>query len=233
MSPCGEVCAPVSCQSVANARRTQGVGSGAGCNDQEGSGTDVMLSYPIVLKDDEGALLVTSPDFPELTTFGEDRQVAIARAVDALEEAIAARMYSRLSIPTPTTGEVYATLPTLTTVKLMLYPGMRDRGVGKAELARRLVGICRKVAPRDNHKCKATYSTLEQDAALERLAAARCDARESAPSAGMAVARNRRSSPPRSRERGDFRSSSLRRRCRTGGGSVRPGRRCPRFAVRP
>lgn len=98
----------------------------------------MMLSYPIVLEADGDTLLVTSPDFPELTTFGEDRDEAIARAVDALEEAIAARMHSRLDIPGPSSGEVYANLPTLTTVKLMLYQGMRDRGVGKAELARRL-----------------------------------------------------------------------------------------------
>ena len=97
-----------------------------------------MLSYPLILEEDDGTLLVTSPDFPELTTFGEDREEALARAVDALEEAIAARMHSRLDIPSPSTGVVYATLPTLTAVKLMLYQGMRDRGVGKAELARRL-----------------------------------------------------------------------------------------------
>ena len=83
-------------------------------------------------------LLVTSPDFPELTTFGEDREEAIARAIDALEEAIAARIHDRKDIPTPSQGEAYAVLPTLTSVKVMLYQGMRDQGIGKAELARRL-----------------------------------------------------------------------------------------------
>ena len=98
----------------------------------------MMLSYPLILEEDGDTLLVTSPDFPELTTFGEDREEALARAVDALEEAVAARMHSRLDIPSPSTGSVRATLPTLTAVKVMLYQGMRDRGVGKAELARRL-----------------------------------------------------------------------------------------------
>lgn len=101
----------------------------------------MMLAYSIILEPDDGMLLVTSPDFPELTTFGHDREEAIARAGDALEEAIAARMYSRLDIPSPSSGEggaEHATLPTLTAVKVMLYQGMRDRGVGKAELARRL-----------------------------------------------------------------------------------------------
>ena len=97
-----------------------------------------MLAYPITLEDDDGTLLVTSPDFPELTTFGDDREAAIARAIHALEEAIAARIHDRKDIPTPSRGETYAILPTLTSVKVMLYQGMRDQGVGKAELARRL-----------------------------------------------------------------------------------------------
>ena len=79
-----------------------------------------------------------SPDFPELTTFGDDREESIARAVHALEEAIAARIHDRKDIPTASRGDIYAILPTLTSVKVMLYQGMRDQGVGKAELARRL-----------------------------------------------------------------------------------------------
>ena len=97
-----------------------------------------MLAYPITLEDDDGTVLVTSPDFPELTTFGDDREEAVSRAVPALEEAIAARVHDRKDIPTPSRGETYAVLPTLISVKVMLYQGMRDQGVGKAELARRL-----------------------------------------------------------------------------------------------
>lgn len=97
-----------------------------------------MFAYPLTLQDDDGTLLVTSPDFPELSTFGEDREEAIARAVDALEEAIAARIHDRKDIPSPSKGETYAVLPTLTSVKVMLYQGMREQGIGKAELAHRL-----------------------------------------------------------------------------------------------
>ena len=97
-----------------------------------------MLAYPITLEDDDGTVLATSADFPELTTFGDDRDEAVARAVHALEEAIAARIHDRRDIPAPSEGETYAVLPTLTSVKVMLYQGMRDEGVGKAELARRL-----------------------------------------------------------------------------------------------
>ena len=97
-----------------------------------------MLAYPITLEDDDGTVLATSPDFPELTTFGDDREEAIARAVHALEEAIAARIHDRKDIPPPSQGAAYAVLPALTSVKVMLYQGMRDQGIGKAELARRL-----------------------------------------------------------------------------------------------
>ncbi len=97
-----------------------------------------MLAYPITLEDDDGTVMATSPDFPELTTFGDDREEAVARAIHALEEAIAARIHDRKDIPTPSQGETCAILPTLTSVKVMLYQGMREQGVGKAELARRL-----------------------------------------------------------------------------------------------
>ncbi len=97
-----------------------------------------MLAYPILLEEDDGTLLATSRDFPELTTFGADPKDALARAVDALEEAIAARIHDGRDIPQPSRGRVVAVLPTLTAVKVMLYQGMREQGIGKAELARRL-----------------------------------------------------------------------------------------------
>ena len=97
-----------------------------------------MLTYPIQLDEDEGSVMATSPDFPELTTFGDDRDEALLRAANALEEAIAARIHAGQDIPSPTKGETHVGLPTLTAVKVILYQGMRDDGVGKAELARRL-----------------------------------------------------------------------------------------------
>ena len=97
-----------------------------------------MLCYKIILENDDGTVLVTAPDFPELTTFGDDRDEALMRAVDALEEAVAARIHDRRDIPMPTPGEVSVQLPTLTAIKVILYQGMRDQNVGKAELARRL-----------------------------------------------------------------------------------------------
>ncbi len=99
-----------------------------------------MLAYPIHLEDDDDTVLATSPDFPELTTFGDDHEEAIAHAVDALEEAIAARIHYGEDIPPPSQGAhaTYAVLPTLTAIKVMLYQEMRAQGLGNAELARRL-----------------------------------------------------------------------------------------------
>lgn len=48
----------------------------------------VMLT---LTPDDNGTLLVTCPALPEVTTFGATRADAIANAVDAIEEALAAR----------------------------------------------------------------------------------------------------------------------------------------------
>ena len=97
-----------------------------------------MLAYPITLEEDSGTVLATSPDFPELTTFGYDREEAVNRASQALEEAIAARIHDRRDIPPPSRGVAYAILPTLISVKVMLYQGMKEQGITKAELARRL-----------------------------------------------------------------------------------------------
>ena len=97
-----------------------------------------MLRYPVELEEDDGAILVTSPDFPELTTFGIDEAEALARAVDDLDEAIAARIHLGHEIPSPSPGNNPVTLPSLTAVKVILYQGMKDQGIGKAELARRL-----------------------------------------------------------------------------------------------
>ena len=98
-----------------------------------------MLEYPIELQDDDASVLATSVDFPELATFGEDRTDAESHALDALQEAIAARIHDRRDIPSSSAGgNVRITLPTLTAVKVILYQGMRDQGISKTDLARRL-----------------------------------------------------------------------------------------------
>lgn len=98
-----------------------------------------MISYRVKLEDDEGTVLVTSPDFPELVTFGEDQDDALSYAVGAFSEAIAARMAHREPIPAPSKGraiEPRVALPLQVELKVRLYQSMDDQGVRKADLAR-------------------------------------------------------------------------------------------------
>lgn len=119
--------------------------------------------YPVIFTpDDNGALLVTCPDLPEVSTFGEDEEDGIQRAADAIEEALAARIARREDIPTPTVEprrtvklgrrKIGLSLPTpprepdrwivrlppLTRAKVELYRAVRADGISKAELGRRL-----------------------------------------------------------------------------------------------
>ena len=99
------------------------------------------MRYPVKLSsDDTGTLLVTSPDFPEVITFGEDREDALARAADAIETAMMGRIRDRDAVPKPGRGgeSEFAVLPALTAAKLSLYWAMREDGIGKAALAKRL-----------------------------------------------------------------------------------------------
>jgi antitoxin HicB len=114
----------------------------------------MALDYAVLLTpDDNGTLLVTCPDLPEVTTFGSDKADALRHARDAIEEAIAARIAARADIPlpsaprsrrkgkteamgAPTTARVV--LPTQTALKAMLHRAMRAQNLRKADLERRL-----------------------------------------------------------------------------------------------
>ena len=98
------------------------------------------MRYGVVLTpDDNDTVLVTAPDFPDATTFGEDREDALARAVDAIETAIMGRMADRDVIPDPGAEAAdHVELPALSVAKIALYRAMRSEGVGKAALAKRL-----------------------------------------------------------------------------------------------
>jgi antitoxin HicB len=99
-----------------------------------------MLGYRIKLEpDDNGTLLVTCPALPEVTTFGEDEADAMRHAVGAIEEAIAARMAGGEDVPEGhQRGPRLVRLPALTVLKVELYRQLREAGMTRAELARRL-----------------------------------------------------------------------------------------------
>src|SRR5262249_26578170 len=61
-------------------------------NPRLGTGSTMTLRYPVKLEaDDNRTVLATCPSLPEVTTFGEDDADALVHAVDAIEEALAAR----------------------------------------------------------------------------------------------------------------------------------------------
>ncbi len=118
--------------------------------------------YPVLLEpDDNGTWLVTCPDLPEVTTWGEDEEDALRHAADAIEEALAARMARREAIPEPARQQTTAastgrrkiksptaakakpasrvpSLPPLSDAKVALYRAAHSAGISKAELGRRL-----------------------------------------------------------------------------------------------
>jgi antitoxin HicB len=101
-----------------------------------------VLGYPITLSsDDNGTVLVTCPDLPEVTTFGIDPADALARAGDAIEAALASRIAASEDVPEPSPaggpGPI-ASLPALTLAKVGLYRAMRGEGLTIAMLAARL-----------------------------------------------------------------------------------------------
>jgi antitoxin HicB len=99
-----------------------------------------MLGYRIKLEpDDNGTFLVTCPVLPEVTTFGEDEADAMRHAVGAIEEAIGARMADGQDVPEGhRRGPCLVRLPALTVLKVALYRQLRETGITRAELARRL-----------------------------------------------------------------------------------------------
>ena len=96
------------------------------------------MRYAIeLLPDDNGTILVTCPDLPEVTSFGEDEADARMRAVEAVETALQGRMSDRAEIPLPAAeGPDFVTLPALSAAKVALYRTMFQQGLRKADLAR-------------------------------------------------------------------------------------------------
>jgi antitoxin HicB len=100
-----------------------------------------MWAYPLTIEpDDNGSMLVSFVDIPEAHTFANDEDEILARGTDCALTALEGYMKDRRPIPTPsrgTTGRAVV-LPSLAIAKIELYEAMRNAGVRKAELARRL-----------------------------------------------------------------------------------------------
>jgi antitoxin HicB len=100
-----------------------------------------MWAYPLTIEpDDNGTLLVSFVDIPEAHTFADDEDEITARATDCALTALEGYMKDRRPIPAPSRELTARTvvLPPLAVAKIELYEAMRNAGVRKAELARRL-----------------------------------------------------------------------------------------------
>ena len=101
-----------------------------------------MRAYPAALTPDPDAgFTVTFRDVPEAITEGDTLDEALLRAEDALESALALYIAAGEPLPAASTAaadEEMVPLSALGMAKAALYEAMREQGVGRAELARRL-----------------------------------------------------------------------------------------------
>jgi len=131
---------------------------------------ELQYRYPLTLTpDDDGTVLVSSPDFPELNTYGTDQADALRMARGALEACV--QMYVELGKPmpkpSPARGRPTISPRPTTALKLAVRDSMREAGIGPAALAR-LMGVDRKLVARILDP--AHRSTLKQlEAALAAL----------------------------------------------------------------
>ncbi len=111
----------------------------------------LRFTYPVTLTPDEsdGGFVVTFPDLPEAITQGDTIKQCLSDAVDCLDESIAARIDDGEPIPQPSAvrGGYQVSCPIHTAIKAALYLAVKDAGISKRELGRRL-GVDEKVARR-------------------------------------------------------------------------------------
>jgi antitoxin HicB len=109
------------------------------------------FAYPIKLDAAaEGGFVVTCRDLPEVITDAETREDGLEAAEGALQAAIEFRILENEDIPAATElkhGEAIVAVPISTAMKAALYLAMREQGINKSELARRL-GVDEKEARR-------------------------------------------------------------------------------------
>lgn len=99
--------------------------------------------YPARLTADrkDGGYVVTFRDLPEAITQGDTVDACLEEAAGALQAAIEGRIMEGLEIPSgtaPKRGERSIAVPVQTALKAALYLAMREAGITRVELARRL-----------------------------------------------------------------------------------------------
>ena len=108
----------------------------------------MIYAYPCQLSTDEdGEIVATFPDVPEALTGGKNRSEAMTMGEEALAVALAGYVrrpsghVQKWDIPTPSVAskeEMTVPVPPVVAAKLALYTAMKEQGITKVELARRL-----------------------------------------------------------------------------------------------
>jgi antitoxin HicB len=98
-------------------------------------------AYPVALRQEEGEIVATSRDLPELLTFGANTAEALASAEDALVVVVLSYVEKGLDLPEPSPlrkGEHLVHLPAPVAAKLSVWRAFLAAGISKSELARRM-----------------------------------------------------------------------------------------------
>jgi len=100
------------------------------------------FQYPVLLTPaEEGGYVVTCRDLPELVTQGETLEDALEQAADAMDEVFATYLTEGVDFPQPSKAkrrEHMVAPPAETVAKAALYVAMRQAGISKVQLAKRL-----------------------------------------------------------------------------------------------
>jgi antitoxin HicB len=99
--------------------------------------------YPAKLTEDkkDGGYVVTFRDLSEAITQGDTVEECLDEGAGALQAALEGRIMDGLDIPMPSKakrGERLIAVPVQTALKTALYLTMREHGITRVELARRL-----------------------------------------------------------------------------------------------
>lgn len=101
-----------------------------------------MVWYKLAIRPDGDSWLVSSDDFEELVTFGDTQEEACRNGRNAIEEAIAGRIADGEDIPQPANepggGGRWVEMPATVFLKSALYMIMRESGISRADLMRKL-----------------------------------------------------------------------------------------------
>ena len=100
------------------------------------------FQYPVLLTPaEEGGFVVTCRDLPQLITQGDTEQDALEQAADAMDEVFATYMIEGIEFPEPSKArrrEHLVAPQAETMAKAALFVAMRQAGISKLQLARRL-----------------------------------------------------------------------------------------------